>query len=28
VVVEDEPMMSLFRGDRSVPVSDNVVSLR
>jgi len=28
VVVEDEPMMSLFRGDRARPVSDNVVSLR
>ena len=27
-VVEDEPMASLYRGDRERPVSDNVVSLR
>ncbi len=26
--VADEPMMSLFRGDRKLPQSDNVVSLR
>jgi ornithine decarboxylase len=29
VVVEDEPMASLYRGDRKDPrISDNVVSLR
>ena len=28
IVVEDEPMASLFRGDRAVPQTDNVVSLR
>jgi len=28
VVVADEPMMSLFRGDRARPQSDNVVNLR
>ncbi|ABC63041.1 type III PLP-dependent enzyme [Erythrobacter litoralis] len=28
IVVEDEPMASLYRGDRELPVSDNVVSLR
>ncbi|GAA4036451.1 alanine racemase [Parerythrobacter jejuensis] len=27
-VVEDEPMASLYRGDRVLPASDNVVSLR
>ena len=27
-VVEDEPMASLYRGDRALPVTDNVVSLR
>ncbi len=27
-VVEDEPMASLYRGDRVRPASDNVVSLR
>ena len=28
IVVEDEPMASLYRGDRALPVTDNVVSLR
>jgi ornithine decarboxylase len=28
VNVADEPMASLYRGDRPVPTSDNVVSLR
>ena len=28
VEVTDEPMASLYRGDREVPASDNVVSLR
>ncbi len=28
IVVEDEPMASLYRGDRVVPEADNVVSLR
>ncbi len=28
IVVEDEPMASLYRGDRVLPVTDNVVSLR
>jgi ornithine decarboxylase len=28
VEVTDEPMASLYRGDRTVPASDNVVSLR
>ena len=28
IIVEDEPMASLYRGDREVPASDNVVSLR
>ena len=27
-IVEDEPMASLYRGDRDMPASDNVVSLR
>ena len=28
IVVEDEPMASLYRGDRDLPVRDNVVNLR
>ena len=28
VLVADEPMMSLYRGDRVRPDADNVVSLR
>ena len=28
IVVSDEPMASLYRGDRVIPTSDNVVSLR
>ena len=28
IVVEDEPMASLYRGRRELPASDNVVSLR
>ena len=28
VIVADEPMASIYRGDREVPTSDNVVSLR
>lgn len=28
IIVDDEPMASLYRGDRALPVTDNVVSLR
>ena len=28
IVVEDEPMQSLYRGDREIPQTDNVVNLR